>query len=102
MEHSKNSSRVCFLTKFSISTPRSIIGSNLRRVKKRLHINNLATLMDEGCKKLREAYISECVEEDYITLSLIRELRGFLCRSHIINGFNIQEIEFLLDFICTQ
>ncbi len=58
--------------------------------------------MDEGCKKLREAYITECVDDDYIALSLIHELMGFLGRSHIINGFNIQEIEFLLDFICTQ
>ncbi len=63
MEHAK-SSRVCFITKLSISTPRSIIGSNLRTVKKRLHMNNLATLMDVGCKKLRESYITECVEED--------------------------------------
>ncbi len=58
--------------------------------------------MDEGCKKLREAYITEWVEEDYIALSLIYKLSGFLGRSHLINGFNIQEIEFLLDFICTQ
>ncbi len=59
MEHAKNS-QVHFLTKLSISTPRSVIGSNLRTVKKRLHNNNLATLMDEGCKKkLREAYITE-------------------------------------------
>ncbi len=83
-------------------TPRSIIGSNLRTVKKRLHMNNLATLMDVGCKKLREAYITECVVDDYIALSLLRELRDFLGRIHIINGFNIQEIEFLLNFICTQ
>ncbi len=34
-----------------------------RTVKKRLHMNNLATLMDEGCKMLREAYITEYVEE---------------------------------------
>ncbi len=65
-------------------------------------MNNLATLMDVGCKNLREAYITECVEEDYIALSLTHELRSFLGRSHIINGFNIQEIEFLLDFNCTQ
>ncbi len=58
--------------------------------------------MDLGCKKLREAYITECVEEDYIARSLIHELNGFLGRSHIINGFNIQEIEFLQDFTCTQ
>ncbi len=62
MEHAKNS-RVHFLTKLSISTPRSIIGSNLRTLKKRLHMNNLATLMDVGSKKLREAYITECLEE---------------------------------------
>ncbi len=48
MEHAKNS-QVCFLTKLCISTPRSIIGSNLRTVMKRLHMNNLVTLMDEGC-----------------------------------------------------
>ncbi len=65
-------------------------------------MNNLITLMDVGCKKLREAYITECAEEDYIALNLISELRGFLGSSHIINGFNIQEIEFLLDFICTH
>ncbi len=43
-------------------------------------MNNLATLMDEGCKKLREAYITECVEGDYIAPSLIHELsssKGF-------------------------
>ncbi len=101
MEHAKNS-QVLFRTKLSISTPRSIIGSNLRTVNKKLHMNNLATLMDEGCKKLREAYITECVEEDYIALSVIHEQRGFLGRSHIINGFNIQNIEFVLDFISTQ
>ncbi len=65
-------------------------------------MNNLATLMNEGCKKLWEAYINECVEEDYIALILTHELRGFLGRSHTINVFNIQEIELLLDFICTQ
>ncbi len=65
-------------------------------------MNNLDTLMDEGCKKLRKAYMIECEGEDYIALSLIHELRGFLGRSHIINGFNIQEIEFIPDFICTQ
>ncbi len=55
MEHAKNI-RVHFLTNLNISTLWSIIGSNLRTMKKRLHMNNLATLMDEGCKKLREAY----------------------------------------------
>ncbi len=65
-------------------------------------MNNLSTPMDEGCKKIRGAYITKCIEDDYLTLSLIHELRGFLGKSHIINGFNIQEIEFLLDFICTQ
>ncbi len=65
-------------------------------------MNNLAILMDEGCKKLREAYITECVEEDYIALILVHELVGFLGRCDIINGFNIQAIEFLLDFICTN
>ncbi len=61
MEHATNS-RICFLTKIIISIPRSIIGCNLRTVKKRLHMNNLATLMDVGCKKLMwEAYITECL-----------------------------------------
>ncbi len=61
MEHAMNSC-VRFLTKLSISTHRLINGSNLRPVKKSLHMNNLTTLMHEGCKKLREAYITECVE----------------------------------------
>ncbi len=80
VEHAKNS-RVRFLTKHSISTPRSIIGFNLRTVKERLNMNNLATLMDECCKKLRKVYITDCVEEeDYIALCLIHELRVFLGR----------------------
>ncbi len=101
MEHAKNS-WVSFLTKLSISRPWLIVCSNLRIVKKRLHLNSLTTLKAVGCKKVGKAYTTECAEEDYIALSLIHTLRGFLGRSHIINGFNIQEIELLLDYICTQ
>ncbi len=77
MNHTTHS-RVSFLTKLSMSTPRLVIGSNLRIVKKRLHIESLTTLMVVGYKKLREAYTTECVEEDYIALSLIHEVKGFM------------------------
>ncbi len=71
-------------------------------MKKRFHIDSLITLMAVGRKMLTEAYTAECAEEDYIALSLIHELRGFISRRCAINGFNMQEIQFLLDFICMQ
>ncbi len=57
---------------------RSIIGSNLRNVCKRLHVDDKRKLLDEGSLLLRQAYIKECTEEDYMALSLIQELRGYM------------------------
>ncbi len=91
-----------FLTNHSMSIPRSIIGSNLRKVKKRLHIDSLTRLMEVGYKKLREAYTTECVYDNYIALSLIHEHRDVMGRSYTINGFNMQESQFLLDCHFTQ
>ncbi len=47
MKHVKNS-LVSFLTKLSLSTTRSVIGSHLRIVEKRLDMNSLTTLMGVG------------------------------------------------------
>ncbi len=47
-------------------------------------------------------YTIERADEVYISLSLIHELRGFLARSYTINIFYMQQIQFLLDFICMQ
>jgi hypothetical protein len=101
MEQSDNV-RVRYLTHVCAATPRSIIGSNLRIVCKRLHLEDLIQLKAHGSRLLRQAYLSECTEEDHIAMSLIQELRGWLNRTHTISGFNYNEIEVLLDFICTQ
>ncbi len=60
------------------------------------------SILDCYPNNVREAYTIECADEDFIAPSLINELRGFLGRHHLINGFNLQEIEFLLYSICIQ
>ncbi len=60
------------------SSARSIIGANLKIVGKRLHIDDKRKLLDEGSHLLRKAYINECTKEDYMALSLIQELRGYM------------------------
>ncbi len=80
----------------------SIIGSFLRIVGKRLNIDGKRKLLDEGCQLLRQKYINECTEEDYMALNLIQELRGYMSGAQRIEGFNKQEIREVLYFICTE
>ncbi len=41
-------------------------------------------------------------EGDYMALSLIQELRGYISGAQRIEGFNKQEIQEILDFIWTE
>ncbi len=101
MEHSEND-RVNYLTHLCMPSARSIIGSNLRIVGKRLNIYDKRKLLDEGSQLLRQAYINKCTEEDYMALSHTQKLRGYMSGTQRIEGFNKQEIPEILDFICTE
>ncbi len=35
-------------------------------------------------------------------LSIIHECRGYMNGTHVINGFKLDEIEMILDCICTE
>ncbi len=59
-------------------------------------------LLDKASQLLRQAYINECTEEDYMALNLIQELKGYMSGAQRIEGFNKQEIHEILDFICTE
>ncbi len=37
-----------------------------------------------------------------MALSLIQELRGYMSGTQRIEGFNIQEIQEIIEFICTE
>ncbi len=43
-------------------------------------------------------YIRECIEYDLRA----HECRGYMNGTHVINGFKLDEIEMILDFICTD
>ncbi len=93
--------RVRCLTKLSSSNPRSIIGGNLHTIGKRLHIDK-DTLQSKGVSMLKDIYKEELTEDDHAALNLIKELRGFIhCHFNIV-GFSKEEINTMLDFICTQ
>ena len=72
MENSRNR-RVQYLTIGCMATPRSIIGTNLRAIGRRPHIDQ-ARLEREGFNKLKRVYEDECTERDYIAISLIGEV----------------------------
>ncbi len=101
MEHSEND-RVNYVTHLCMSLARSIIGSNLRIVGKRLHVDDKRKLLDEGIQLLRQAYINECTEEDYMSLSLKQELRGYISGTQRIESFIKKEIQEILEFNCTE
>ncbi len=77
MEHSGNEG-VNYLTHICMSSARSSIGSNLGIVGKRHYVDDKRKLLDEGSLLLRQSYINEYTEEDYMAWSLIQELRGYI------------------------
>lgn len=100
MLNSENS-RVKHLTAVSISNPRSIIGGNVRVIMDRLQIMDQETVISQGASLLKQINRCELSEHDHAALGLIRELRGFICGRYVINGFNKEDVNDMLNFICT-
>ncbi len=42
------------------------------------------------------------MEDDIRALSIIHECRGYRNGTHVINGFKLDEIEMIPDFICIE
>lgn len=101
MSQSENS-RVKFLYESCASTQRSIIGSNLTVIQRRLQFEDVSDVIQHGQRTLRQAYVHECAERDLTDLSLINDLRGVMKGTHSINGFSFNEIESILEFVCTE
>ncbi len=78
---------------------RSINGSNLRVIAKRLKIDGLDVQTNGRCR-LKHAYVDECTDSDYTALSLICELRECLNGDKKLDGFNLEEIECILHNVC--
>ncbi len=93
--------RVRYLTCCSMASPRSIIGTNLDIIGRRLHLNQ-SSLKAKGIGLLKNMYIRQCIEDDLRALSSIHECRGYMNGTQVINGFKLDEIEMILDFICTE
>ncbi len=96
-----NNMRVQYITKLSINSAKSIIGSNMRIICRRLKLD-ISQLMNMGSCVLKKTYIQECTVEDRIAVSLIQELRSYMSGTYFINGFNFREIDATLEYICTM
>ncbi len=91
--------RVQYITKLSKISAKSIIGSNMRIICRRLKLDNISHLMNMGSCMLKRTYIEECTVEDHIALSVIQELRSCMSGSYFINGFPLPEIDATLKYI---
>ncbi len=68
METSENY-HVSFIAKMCQDSARSIIGSNIRVIVKRL--SKCTDVQTNGRCRLKHAYVDECTDSDYTALSLI-------------------------------
>ncbi len=75
MEQSNNM-RLQYITKLSIISAKSIIGSDMRILCRRLKLDNISQLMNIGSCMREKTYIQECTVEDHIALMVIQELRS--------------------------
>ncbi len=71
----------------------------LELLPKRLSIDGLDVQTNGRCR-LKHAYVDECTDSDYTTLSLICELRECLNGDKKLDGFNLEEIECILHNVC--
>ncbi len=62
--------QVRYLTCCSMASPKSIIGTNLNIIGRRLHLNQ-SCLKAKGIGLLKNMYIRECIEDDLRALSII-------------------------------
>ena len=91
--------RVRFLANMCRTSARSIIGRNLMYIANRLKIDVREVLRD-GRRLLKQAYIAECTQQDKCDLSLICDLRQSLNGTFIIEGFNKDDMEYILNEVC--
>ncbi len=101
MEQSNNM-KVQYITKVSKISAKSIIGSNMSIICRRLKLDNISQIMNMGSCMLKKTYIQECTVEDHIALSVIQELRSYMSGTYFINGFSFHEIDATLEYICTM
>ena len=74
---------------------RSISGSNLRVIAKRLSTDGPNVQRNDRCR-LKHAYVDECTDNDHTALSLICELRECLNGDKKLDGFNVDVIKCIL------
>ena len=90
---SSDSERISFLTRMCQQDQRSIIGSNIRTIAKVLEIPDNEVL--ESYMYLKQ------IKSDCDSLNLILELLDFINGDIFIDGFADNEIDFILNFLCT-
>ncbi len=101
MEQSNNI-RVQYITKLSKISAKSIIGSNMRIICRRLKLDNISQVINMGSCMVKKTYIQECTVEDHIALSVIQKLRSCMSGTYFINGFTFHAINATLEYICTM
>jgi len=89
--------RVKYLYDVCSLNARSIIRKNLHVIEKRLEVNHVRVL-SEGYTLLKRVYLDEISEADMVHLGMLCELRS---GSYFITGFTNEEVQILVDFICT-
>ena len=95
--------RVRYITRLAEANPRSIIGSNLRLIARKVNVD-LNNIVEMGQVQLKFSYINNCTDEDTITLDFINELRdsmSYRCDLNI-EGFSQNEIHDIFEHICTN
>ncbi len=98
METSENHC-VSSITRMCRDSARSISGSNLRVIDKRLSTDGLDVLTNGRCRS-KHAYVDKCTDSDYIALSLICELRECPNGDKKLDGFNLDKFECILHNVC--
>ena len=93
MESSDNE-RIAFLTRMCKQDQRTIIGSNIRTIANVLQVQDNEVL--ENYLNLKK------FESDCDSLNLILELLDFTNGDVFIDGFTYNEIDFMLNFLCTE
>ncbi len=90
---------VSFITRMCKDSARSISGSNLRVIAKRLSKDGPYVQTNGRCR-LNNAYVDECTDSDHTALSLICQLRECLNGEKKLDGFILDEIECIWYNVC--
>ena len=96
MENSQNV-KLRYLYKICMSSARSIIRRNFRKIELRLDLS-LDNVKQYGASNLRKLYYSEQTDQDKAILGMLHEMRN---GALLIDGFSEDEKHSIFDFICT-